>query len=319
LTRPQRLAVWTLGSTVVLVAIGGFTRGSGSGYGCADRWPLCEDGLLGGLLPRADFHMIVEWTHRWVAAIVTILLVLLVVSIWRRHRAHRGLLAGAVAALVVILFQAGLGAAVVITHLEARELVATHLMVAMVVLGLLAFTTVEAFYSGDGPPATSTAPDATWRRAVAAGAGGTLVVILFGAIVHDQYVGGWPLVGGVLLPELMTTVVAIHFLHRVAALAVFALLVWLAVAAVRRSRPRAEVRLVHLATSLFAVNIGLGAAHVFTRVESVTLVVVHLLVATLTWVALVLAASVARRADMAAAPADPPPVSPRLDTAGVAP
>ncbi|SVB81576.1 uncharacterized protein METZ01_LOCUS234430, partial [marine metagenome] len=33
-----RLSRVTLATTLVLVGIGGFTRGSGSGYGCADRW-----------------------------------------------------------------------------------------------------------------------------------------------------------------------------------------------------------------------------------------------------------------------------------------
>jgi heme a synthase len=158
LTRLHRLSLWTLASTIVLVAIGGFTRGSGSGYGCADRWPLCEGGALGGLLPRADFHMIVEWTHRWVAAVVTILIVALVWSAWRRHRQRRALLVGAVTALVVILAQAGLGAAVVITHLEARELVAVHLTVAMVILGLLAFVSVGWGRGGAARPAAPPHP-----------------------------------------------------------------------------------------------------------------------------------------------------------------
>jgi heme a synthase len=64
-----------LSLTVFLVMLGGYTRGSGSGYGCEDRWPLCENGLLGGLLPRLEYHMIVEWTHRWVAAIVGLLII----------------------------------------------------------------------------------------------------------------------------------------------------------------------------------------------------------------------------------------------------
>jgi len=69
----RTLARWALVATVFLVMLGGYTRGSGSGYGCADRWPLCEDGLLGGLLPRLEYHMIVEWTHRWVAAGIGVL------------------------------------------------------------------------------------------------------------------------------------------------------------------------------------------------------------------------------------------------------
>ena len=85
----RRLAQWSLATTVFLVMLGGYTRGSGSGYGCEDRWPLCEDGLLGGLLPRLEYHMIVEWTHRWVAAIVGILIVATAVAAWRDRPRNR--------------------------------------------------------------------------------------------------------------------------------------------------------------------------------------------------------------------------------------
>jgi heme A synthase len=300
LTRLRSLSLWTLATTIALVAIGGFTRGSGSGYGCADRWPLCEGGALGGLLPRADFHMIVEWTHRWIAAIVTVLIVVLVVEAWRHHRERRGLVVGATTALVVILAQAGLGAAVVITHLEARELVAVHLTVAMVILGLLAFVSVEASRADRGaalPDRSAGPPDAGWSRLLGAGLLGIFATIALGATVHDEYVGGWPLVEGGLIPEFSTSVVAIHFAHRVVAALTFLSLVYVAISVIRRDRPRIEVSLVHAATALFAVNIGLGAAHVFTRVESTSLVVAHILVASLAWVALVGAASLARHPD----------------------
>lgn len=290
MTRLRSLSLWTLATTIALVAIGGFTRGSGSGYGCADRWPLCEGGALGGLLPRADFHMIVEWTHRWIAAIVTVLIVVLVVKAWRHHRDRRGLVVGATTALVVILAQAGLGAAVVITHLEARELVAVHLTVAMVILGLLTYVAVETSHAHQAAGTN----DPTWTRLLGLGVIAILGTIVLGATVHDEYVAGWPLVEGGVIPEFTTTVVAVHFAHRVVAAVTFLLLVYLAVAAIRRSRPRTEISLVHVTTALFAVNIGLGAAHVFTRVESTGLVVAHIFFASLAWIGLVAAGSLTR-------------------------
>ena len=79
----RTLARTALGTTLFLIMLGGYTRGSGSGYGCADRWPLCENGLLGGLLPRLEYHMVIEWTHRWVAAIVGLLIVATAWRAWR--------------------------------------------------------------------------------------------------------------------------------------------------------------------------------------------------------------------------------------------
>lgn len=311
--RLQRLAGATLGVTLLLVAIGGFTRGTGSGFGCQDRWPLCEGGALGGLLPRWDFHMIVEWSHRWFAAISMILVISVVVVAWRRYRHHRALLAGATGALVVILAQAGLGAAVVMTHLDA-DLVATHLTVAMVVLALLAFTTVESSFVDDPTAVRSRHPDGAWRGLLGLTGGGILTTVVLGASVHDQYVGGWPLIAGggdherllALIPEFPSTVVIVHFAHRVAALVTLLLLIWAAIAAVRRGRPRQETMLVHGGALLFVVNIGLGAAHVFTQVTSTALVVAHILVASLAWIAVVAAFSVARRADAGAGAIEPP-------------
>lgn len=309
MTRLQKLAAWTYGITVLLVAIGGFTRGSGSGYGCEDRWPLCEDGLAGGLLPRPEFHMVVEWTHRWFAATSMVLVAATLVYAWLRYRRERGVTLGVTAAFLAIIVQAGLGAYVVMSDLDA-DLVSVHLGVAMVVLALLTVVLVESYFVRGQQPVASAVPDRAWRRWLAAGAGAIYLVIVLGSIVHDQYVGGWPLVAG----PIEGRTVEIHFGHRVAAASTFLLLSYLAAQVVRRGRPRAEVALVHTGAALFLVNIGLGAAHVFTRVQSTGLVVAHILVAALAWSALVAAAAVARRADRGARDRSP---APRPEPAGV--
>ncbi|MFN2555518.1 MAG: heme A synthase [Nitriliruptorales bacterium] len=298
MTRLQRLASSTLAVTILLVAIGGFTRGSGSGYGCKDRWPLCENGLLGGLLPRPEFPMVVEWTHRWFASIAVVLVGVTTLYIWMRHRRERGLRWGATGALATILAQAGLGAVVVKTNL-ATDLVSVHLGVAMVLLALLSFIVVESFFAGGGLPIAGSAPDPGWRLLLYAGMGATFTVIALGSLVHDRYVGGWPLVDGELLPDLTSRLVALHFGHRLAVAVTVLLLAWLAAQLQRRRRPSVEASLVHTALGLFVLNTALGAAHVVTRVTSTGLVVGHLLVATLAWCALVSAAAVARRADRA--------------------
>lgn len=298
MTRLQRLASSTLAVTVLLVAIGGFTRGSGSGYGCADRWPLCEDGLLGGVLPRPEFPMVVEWTHRWFASIAVVLVGVTALYAWLRHHPERGVRWGSMAGLFAILAQAGLGAVVVKTELAA-DLVSVHLGAAMVLLGLLSFVTVESFFADGREPIRSAVPDPGWRRSLAGGLVAVFAVITFGSLVHDQYVGGWPLVGGELVPDLESRLVALHFGHRAAVALTVLLLARLAAHPLRRSRPVAEVRLVQTAFALFLLNVALGAAHVFTRVQSTGLVVGHLLVASLAWCALVAAAAIARRADHA--------------------
>lgn len=163
----RRLARATLAATLALVAVGGFTRGSGSGYGCEDRWPLCEQGLLGGLLPRPEATMVVEWSHRWLAATVGVLAVVTAVLAWRRRRAP-GVVGPAVVAVGVIGAQAWVGRLVVARDLDG-DLVALHLAISMVVVALVTVVVMmagpppEPAPSG-GPAAAGRSPSAQWPR-----------------------------------------------------------------------------------------------------------------------------------------------------------
>lgn len=326
MTRVQRLSLWALAGTLLQVAWGAFTRGSGSGYGCADRWPLCEGGLIrigdaGGLLPRPELHMVVEWLHRWIALVVGIVLVWLAVEVWRRHRGTRRLVVPALAAVVVIVAQSLLGAAVVVTDLRA-DLVVVHLLGATALLGVLAYAATNSFLlpgSAGGRRAGVTA-EGSWTTGLAAAAAATLVTMVLGATVHNQYVAGWPLVGGRWLPDLLgsSRLVTLHFGHRLAAGLTLPGLVWLAWRAVRGGRPPVEVRLVHATLALFAVNVGLGAVHVVTEVSSVVAIVAHLGVGAGAWTTAVAAWTAARRHDELARGAGPGPVdSSPVRTAGV--
>ncbi len=288
----RRLALATTILTLVLVAVGGYTRGSGSGYGCEDRWPLCENGHLGGVIPRWDYNMIVEWTHRWVAATVGLLAVATAVSAWRHHRDRRGVPAPAAASVAVIGLQAWVGRMVVTRDLDA-DLVSLHLAISMMVLALVTVTAVNSRASAPEPTGQS---DPGWSRLLALGATGAIVVLLLGSYVHNLYISGWPLVGNTLLPSFTSRYITVHFAHRVAAGVVLILLVGLARHAVTRRRPAAERRLIVGAATAFATNVLLGAGHVVTEVGSSLLVAGHLLLAGVVWALLVAATAMAATA-----------------------
>jgi len=298
--RGAALAVSALVTTLLLVAVGGYTRGSGSGFGCRDRWPLCHDGALGGLLPRAEFHMIVEWSHRWLAAVVGVLVVATAITAWRRYRGTPWVVGPATTATVLVFVQAYLGALVVKNDLHA-DLVSLHLANAMVVTALLAVTAVRML-AADGRLRVARL-DRSWTVWLASAAALTFVVLVLGSIVHNQYVGGWPLVGGRWIPHLDGKVVVVHFFHRLAAGTGLIVVGWLAYDVTRRSRPRAEVVMVHLALACYVVNVVFGAMHVITEVRSSSIVVAHLGIASTAWTALVAATLLSLNARQEAASA----------------
>jgi heme A synthase len=124
--------------TFALIIVGGVVRISDSGLGCGAEgsgthgWPLCG----GRVVPLVNANMIVEYSHRILAATVTVLIASLVVLTWRRYRDDRRLFRACVAALGLIVFQAALGGLTVEKGLK-EELVATHLGIAMLQIGLL--------------------------------------------------------------------------------------------------------------------------------------------------------------------------------------
>ena len=138
LARFRRLVTLTIAATFVLILIGGIVRVSDSGLGCGPAgsgthgWPLCE----GGVLPAASAESAIEFSHRVAAGVVAVLIAVLAWRALRRLREHRWLVRGSIAAGVLVLVQAALGGLTVEQGLE-EELVAAHLGLAMLLLGLL--------------------------------------------------------------------------------------------------------------------------------------------------------------------------------------
>ncbi len=293
----RRLSRIGLAATLALVAFGAFTRGSGSGYGCADQWPLCEGGALGGLLPRFEFEMIIEWTHRWIAAIVGLIAVATAVQAWRRLRRNRVALYASTATVFAIGVQAWIGRAVVKADLDA-DLVSLHLAISMSIVALFAVVVVAT-----SPELQARGPvDPRWVALYGLGAAAAFAVLLLGSLVHNQYVAGWPLVEGALIPEFSSSLILIHWTHRLAAgLGLFYFAYLWRVARVDQ-RGEFEVRLTMWTFWAYALNIGVGFLHVLTKVESSAVVTLHLAASSIVWTLMVIATTTAvmRRAEKVA-------------------
>lgn len=159
LTSFQRLALSTTAITYFLILVGGLVRASGAGLGCPD-WPRCFGSWIPPLsaadLPAqfdpAQFNPALMWTeylNRLLGVTVGLMILATTISAWRHHRRERRILWTVVAALLLTGFQGWLGGQVV-AHELVPWLVTVHLIVALVIVSLLLYATVFAFFADRG-------------------------------------------------------------------------------------------------------------------------------------------------------------------------
>lgn len=281
----RKLAFSSLIATFVLMVVGALVRSTGSGLGCSTSWPDCS----GSLVPDfTDHHVAIEFAHRAIAGVVMVLIGLLAYKAYRgRHRSPT-LVVPSVAAFVLVLIQALLGALVVKLELEAESVV-IHLSAALALLALLLYIN---FLAAERMPDSDPAPDEDLTKRARLAAGAVFVLMLVGSYMSGiegagRAVGDWPLMGGELVPDLGSEEMAVHFFHRAVAGVVGVLLVVVLLGVIRRKDThRAAARLAHAALGLFAVEVMIGALNVWTDLNA-AVVVAHLATGTLIWGSLV--------------------------------
>lgn len=325
----RKLAYTSVALTFALVIVGGVVRISDSGLGCGpagsgtEGWPLCG----GRVVPLVDANMIVEYSHRILAGSLAILIALMALIAWRRLPEREALRRATFAAFGLVLFQAALGGLSVEKGLE-EELVAAHLGVAMLQIGLLILVAALARRDPGAENAPARRAGSTSRavRMVAvAAATAVLATIVAGGYmsaselhgtgkqevsVHTACGTDFPGCNGSLLPFGRSRALDIHLTHRAfmylastLVLVLFALV--LLQGRGRSALPPSSRDTLAAAAILVAILVSqvmLGALNVWLG-EHAWLVVVHLTVGTLLWCWLVvfsLLALGARRAEAVA-------------------
>ncbi|MDQ4142127.1 MAG: COX15/CtaA family protein [Actinomycetota bacterium] len=275
----RRLAITSTGAAFLLVTIGGLVRATKSGLGCGTNWPHCP-----GAVNRA---LIIEFSHRAVAGIVVLLLGALAVVAWRNLRHVRAVAWPAVAAFGLVLFQAVLGAIVVWLELEAESVV-MHLGTAMLLLGLLVYLSTAALVLEGRLEVQS---DPKTRNGSRGAAAMVLLLLLVGSYVTGIGAGDvfpdWPLMNGRAIPDLGVHEHAAHFVHRVLAAVTGVIVAVVALRVIRdKDRLRHQARFAHAALGLFAVEVLIGAANVWTDLAA-GWVTAHLAIGAAIWASLV--------------------------------
>jgi heme a synthase len=134
----RRVAWWTVGCLVLIVATGATVRLTGSGLGCP-HWPTCTSTHA---LPKG-YHSDIEFANRVVSALTVLSTLGLALAAWRTRGLSRGARRLATGVFAGTLAQAPLGAVTVYYDLNPY-LVISHLLLSLTVLGLGVLTLLEA-------------------------------------------------------------------------------------------------------------------------------------------------------------------------------
>ncbi|MDH4143398.1 MAG: COX15/CtaA family protein, partial [Chloroflexota bacterium] len=278
MTRFQKFAALTLGTTVLLIIVGVIVRATDSGLGCPD-WPLCYGQIIP---PLDDPKAWIEWIHRDIAALIGFEILGLAFLAIRDHRDRPSLLWPSLAAVVLVGFQAWLGRETVRLG-NSGESVTAHLAAAMTLVGLLVYLTIRAGY-----PARFAGRGGSQRFTLLASftAVTTFALLLFGSHVTATdsalVFPDWPLMGGSLVPPLADASSA-QILHRWVAGVVAIIVAITAVVAIRTQRDHPTiVRLATGAAAFFAIQIVVGGLQVLTRLAAWTQTL-HLALGAVIW------------------------------------
>jgi len=274
------LALAAAASTWALVTLGGVVRVTESGLGCPD-WPLCD----GRVVPAQQKEPLIETSHRWLAGLVTVLVLVVAVWAWRRYRARLDVVVPALAAALLVPVQALLGAIVVRLELPGW-IVGVHFVVGMLFLAATVLTAASAWRVNGG---SARASEAFVRLAWSTSMVGLVLVGLGAAVVSadaDHACGqDWPDCNGAFAAG--GSDAWLQVAHRSAAYIVAGLAVSLAVHAWRGRGPRLAGSAPLVAVG---VQIGLGIALVLTGEESAAhepLAMLHVAGAATVWTTVV--------------------------------
>lgn len=179
----KRLAYASLALAYLQAVLGAVVRITGSGMGCGDDWPRCR-GYWFPPLDRVD--LIIEVTHRYVAAALTLAVLALLFTAWRARATEGvggkgGILRPASAAATLVVAAALLGAVTVKLELHAAAVV-IHLALAMGLIAALALAAVRAAALSGGATAATTSR--TRGGSTAAAVMAFLAVIMGGATAN---------------------------------------------------------------------------------------------------------------------------------------
>ena len=218
------LTVAAVLATYALVVVGGLVRASESGLGCPD-WPLCK----GQAIPLAQLQgaTLIEYSHRLVTTVVTLLIIATALMAWRYYRHERWVFRPAILAAGLLVVQILLGGITVLLELPPA-VVGTHLANALLIFASLITTAMFVWRPWPEPSGRPSGRDRLPGLALASLVG-SFILVVSGTIVTgteaEEACTTWPLCNGQLLPA-GGSPASIAMLHRFVAGAIGLLILY---------------------------------------------------------------------------------------------
>src|SRR6266702_627502 len=283
----RRIAWAAVAFTYFLVALGGTVRTTDSGLSCPD-WPLC----YGKAFATIDYHTFLEQFHRYVAAIVSVLVVTLAISafIWARKERH--ILVPALIAPVLLVIQIVLGGLTVLWKLPSN-IITAHLGTALAIFATI--ITIAGM-----PTASKEHPEKTRKFARLAV---TSALLVYGLMLSGSYVvgsgaslacTGWPLCSAQWW-AVSNHLADINILHRIFATIVGLVLIWTLISAWRRRKVAPGQAWIALAGGVLFVAQAIVGGLIVLLYKPAFVAGLHLALATAVWGTLVLLAALATK------------------------
>lgn len=294
----RRVAWIAVVVTYFLIALGGTVRATDSGLSCPD-WPLCD----GKAFAYGSYHIFLEQFHRYVASIVSILIVLLFVGALLWARKNRNILIPTLLLPIFLIIQIVLGGLTVLMKLPP-EIITAHLGTALIIFALI--ITVAVMAGQAAPRREHIEKTRKFARLAMINAVLVYFLMLSGSYVVGSGAAlacpGWPICSPA--PWAIVNHLAdINVLHRIFATVVGLVIIWTLISAwLRRKVAPGQAWVAVAAAILFVVQSIVGGLIVLLN-QPAFVAGLHLALATAVWGSLVLLAALAAR-QLHAKPAD---------------
>jgi cytochrome c oxidase assembly protein subunit 15 len=225
------LAAATCAGMLLVLIMGAAVTNTGSAEGCGRSWPLCN----GQFVPEFTVSTAIEYSHRAVTGVESVLVVALTVAMVAQRRRSKEAVVLAGMMLGTLLLQAGLGAGAVLWP-QSTLMLATHFGVSLIAFASTFLSAALVFERTRLVRPRARVGPAGFRTFSMVVGIYVLGVVYLGAYVRHAGVSvacaDWPLCNGQVVPPLDGPT-GVVFAHRVAAAGAVVLLGMLALRARR--------------------------------------------------------------------------------------